>query len=116
MAFDVELTGKVDLVASVAGVADLPSRLRWQAEFREAAFSDTSGEYLGEALAGIWQGDFSLEKKAWRGRKQLSFLQQGELLTPYAYIGVEKQPLSIKAELNINQQLLQLNALRYGSS
>jgi len=110
---DGELAGKIDLIASVAGVAELPSRLQWQTEFREAAFSDTSGEYLGEALSGLWQGDFASEKKnEWRGETAL-ILRQGELLTPYVYVGVEEQPLSINAELNINQQQLRLNTLHY---
>jgi len=111
-ALDVELAGKIDLVASVTGVAELPSKLQWRAEFNETAFSDASGEYLGEALSGNWQGSFALEKEEWRGETAL-ILQQGELLTPYAYIGVETQPLSINAELKFNQQQLQLDALRY---
>jgi len=112
MASDMEIAGKVDVVASLSGVDELPSRFQWRAALHAAAFSDTSGEYLGEALSGVWQGSFVSEAKGWVGETALT-LRQGELLTPYAYIGVEQQPLSINAHLALNQQQLQVTELRY---
>jgi len=108
----VELSGKVDLVASASGVDEVLSRLQWQADLQAAAFTDASEEYLGDELSGIWQGNFVLEKKEWVGETALT-LHQGAFLTPYAYIGIEQQPLSISAQLNINQQQLQLAKLHY---
>ncbi len=112
VAFDGELSGRVDLTATLAGVDESPARLQWRAEVHAAAFADDSGEYLGETLSGSWQGSFAPQAQGWAGDTAL-ILRQGELLTPYGYIGVEDQPLSVHARLMLSQQQLQVTGLQY---
>ncbi|MCF6354890.1 MAG: YdbH domain-containing protein [Candidatus Polarisedimenticolaceae bacterium] len=110
--FDAELSGRVDLTAALSGVGESPARLQWRAEVHAAAFVDGSGEYLGETLSGSWQGSFAPQAGGWAGDTALT-LRQGELLTPYGYIGVEDQPLSIHTRLMLSQQQLQVMDLQY---
>ncbi len=112
MALDAAPSGKVDLAATLSGVDGSPARLQWRAGFHAAAFAGGSGEYLGDALSGIWQGSLASAAQGWAGDTALT-LRQGEVLTPYGYIGVGEQPLSIKARLLFDQQQLQLADIQY---
>ncbi len=109
---EIELSGKIDLVASVSGAGTVPSKFQWHSYLHELAFSDGRGDYLGEGISGSLQGGFIFFDEEWQGDIALT-LQQGELLSPYLYIGVEQQPLSINAQLNINQRQLQVSKLHY---
>ncbi|MCF6356148.1 MAG: hypothetical protein L3J26_13830, partial [Candidatus Polarisedimenticolaceae bacterium] len=70
------------------------------------------GEYLGEGLAGSWQGSFVAKGDEWVGETALK-LHQGAILSPHLYVGVEQQPLTITAHLTARPQQLQLTDLRY---
>lgn len=109
---DAELSGKVDLTASASGVGELPARFQWRADLHKVAFSDASGEYLGEDLSGSWQGSFVVKGKEWVGETALK-LHQGAILSPYAYVGVEQQPLTISVHLTATPQQLQVADFRY---
>ncbi len=107
-----ELSGKVDLTASASGVGERPARFQWRADLHKVAFSGANEAYLGEDLSGSWQGAFVVKGEKWAGEMALK-LHQGAILSPYAYVGVEQQPLTITAHLTATPQRLQVTDLRY---
>ncbi len=109
---DIELSGKADLIASASGIDQLLTGFQWHADLHDVAFSDASGAYLGDKLSAIWQGNFVSERKSWVGETALT-LHQGELLSPYVYVGIGQQPLLINTQLSINPQQLQITKFHY---
>lgn len=107
-----ELSGKMDLTASVSGAGGRPARLQWRIDFSDSAFSSADGTYLGEGLAGRWRGALAVSAGAWQGDSGLA-LKEGAVLTPFAYLGVEADPVSLDARLSLDPQGLELASLDF---
>ena len=64
---DFTLEGSVDLDLNVAG-RQKPTRADWSLRFDKLVFSDSSGEFLGEALQGGWRGGFDQNRGGLQGQ------------------------------------------------
>lgn len=109
---DYELAGKVDLTASVSGVEEIVSKLQWQLDFIEVAFGDASGENMGEGLSGSWQGKLGAAADTWAGDTKVK-LEQGAILTPFAYFDPGQNPISITTKFSFDPQQLEIKSLDY---
>ncbi len=102
-AADFELMGKSQLQALIVGGVDGPSRMEWELNFTEGAFSDAEGEYLGEGLAGRWQGGLHLAQGHWKGQQGVT-LERGAMLTPFFYLEPKNRALSVNAQVHYDLQ------------
>lgn len=89
------LAGNLDLWMKLQGQGTQLLAGNSRVDFRGTNFSDTAGNYIGQGLAGSWQGQTSLVRGGWAGAQELA-LNAGELLTPQIYLSPATHPLSLE--------------------
>jgi len=101
-----KLQGRTNGDLNLVGGASLKSA-DWSLSLIQAAFSDSSGSYIGEGLNGDWQGKLGTTRTGYNGSTRLS-LRQGALLTPFIYLEPDGGAINIGANYRLDTALSNL--------
>jgi hypothetical protein len=108
------LSGRLGLSATLRGVGAQLLQGSSRLDFKDVGFADASGSYIGQGLAGQWQGEAVLSKGQWAGTQRLA-LNAGELLAPQFYLSPSAHPLSLETtyRYRADRSLISLEPFRY---
>lgn len=96
----IELAGSAVISGELRSSNEGDIALKVSIEHRDLSFANAAFDYLGDALTGRIDLDLRFKGDDWNGQLSARWIA-GELLTPYAYVEVEKnRPLSFEATLD----------------
>ncbi|MCP5445104.1 MAG: hypothetical protein H6968_18915 [Chromatiaceae bacterium] len=98
-----KLEGRANLDLNLGGGETVRSA-NWKLKFRQVAFSDAKGGYIGEGLSGDWSGSMDASIQGYAGSTKLA-LEQGALLTPFVYLEPEGNAINIGMNYRFNHAL-----------
>lgn len=108
----IKAQGRADAEISFSGDGAILQSGEWSLKLQQVAFSGAGGEVIGEGVTGDWRGKLSQGRNGYAGDTQL-LLRQGALLTPYLYVEVDKQPISITGEFQLDSTLNNMAVSRF---
>ncbi len=100
---NLQLNGNSDLQLDISGKENRLLKASWETNFTQLGFQDGSESYLGESLAGKWQGSLSRVNGNWRARSEMS-LRSGAILTPHFYLEPTTGAVSLQTSLVASDQ------------
>lgn len=104
---DYRLEGQTDVLLNLGGGSTVQSA-DWKLKFKQTAFSDTEGSFIGERMAGNWNGDLHATRQGYAGSTRLT-LETGALLTPFAYLEPEGNAISVAMNYHVDNTLTKLD-------
>lgn len=88
------LNGRADLSVDLSGRGTQVVQGSGRIDYTGVSFATEPGDYIGQGLAGEWQGRAVLKNGQWQGNQQLQ-LSAGEVLTPMLYLSPSSHPLTL---------------------